>query len=853
LRAEVTTISSTEDLSEERYIKNDETNNTYEEEDNGVTVKKEAISDAGAEIETVYSTTQFAFNTFYIKSQKDTSQAIYADNTTNNQLMYGTGNDDAYKICLLNEVDYRKLTGQTTVTESEVLGTDALSTNFKTVDVVFKDGVTTVTNNTGGEYYYLYFPSLGVFAKNEVSVLNGKGVSLVTLENSVSSSADLRFYVIKYTNKSSSSTYNTYGTIDTEYYTFGGYSEGTAFDLTSGEEVTETVSGSASVPTNLERIYVIPDRSSNTINDKCAYPVFNLNGNTKSYGQIVCGWGVYDWKWGTGSTSDKQGQIDFGSMWSFAEAGTYNDGKRLGTLTNTTTKETISGVYEFGVTTTYNYFEGTLYTVEGTRYFYYSGQATAYSYSAWSLKQNGTTTYGSTTNYSLLQNSVIQAVYNYKKYDDKYKAITYSYWYTTEIGGDKMKISVSEGDVLEFIYYKQNTDSGTTTITETVKAGTNDEVTATTIINNTKFYTLYSYVTNLADAADLTGNLAKKAQKANGNDGSSTSSTNDENSRYALFSGNNSTADQYSGGESTLAAKYYKNSTFYTFTLAADGTLSWIEGGSLGLDSIVEEANDHFGDEMYGEYYGTYYAYSGATITSGTYYKQYCLYRLMPNSANTAFELKLVTVTTNTTTRAIISYGTVDNIKDNYTETKDETAGTTTTAATFYTSYTATNMIANIAADFWTIDSNTTKTNAQMAGAILLMATGGSGAADGYAKADEFYTVYYDESTGTYSLRTCMSIDYDYTGTTTTGSDGKVTVNNDGLAKFTNTRMFSILKSVYGYSDNYHTGTGGTETVEICAFTHEQKKDDDGNVVKDSDGKVVYVDTKRYYTVEVVG
>jgi len=57
------------------------------------------------------------------------------------------------------------------------------------------------------------------------------------------------------------------------------------------------------------------------------------------------------------------------------------------------------------------------------------------------------------------------------------------------------------------------------------------------------------------------------------------------------------------------------------------------------MDSILATANQHFTDNQYGYYYGRYYAYSGAEFyaASGTYYENGCVYRIMPNSTNTAF------------------------------------------------------------------------------------------------------------------------------------------------------------------------------------------------------------------------
>lgn len=74
------------------------------------------------------------------------------------------------------------------------------------------------------------------------------------------------------------------------------------------------------------------------------------------------------------------------------------------------------------------------------------------------------------------------------------------------------------------------------------------------------------------------------------------------------------------------------------------------------MDSILAEANTHFSDYRYGEYYGKYYGYSGSNFYSslGRYYDTGYVYRIMPNESNTEFTWKKVSRYTSATADNIL-------------------------------------------------------------------------------------------------------------------------------------------------------------------------------------------------------
>jgi hypothetical protein len=96
-------------------------------------------------------------------------------------------------------------------------------------------------------------------------------------------------------------------------------------------------------------------------------------------------------------------------------------------------------------------------------------------------------------------------------------------------------------------------------------------------------------------------------------------------------------------------SKGYTNNYGYKLNITGN-VLAFEDFGELTdstgttMDSVLTDANKHFKDYLYGSYYGRYYAYSGEAryISSGIYVRPGYIYRIMPNSANTAFEWVIV-------------------------------------------------------------------------------------------------------------------------------------------------------------------------------------------------------------------
>ena len=132
------------------------------------------------------------------------------------------------------------------------------------------------------------------------------------------------------------------------------------------------------------------------------------------------------------------------------------------------------------------------------------------------------------------------------------------------------------------------------------------------------------------------------------------------------YTGETVTDNIYSWSPLYIQTIYSKNHA-YNLTVD-DGVLEWehyaesvADSGGTNMDSILTEANSHFKDYLYGSYYGRYYAYSGVGryISSGIYVETNTIYRIMPNSANTAFEwVKVKAYTEDTSDNILIALGT---------------------------------------------------------------------------------------------------------------------------------------------------------------------------------------------------
>lgn len=133
-------------------------------------------------------------------------------------------------------------------------------------------------------------------------------------------------------------------------------------------------------------------------------------------------------------------------------------------------------------------------------------------------------------------------------------------------------------------------------------------------------------------------------------------------------------------------------------------------------------------------------------------------------------------------------------------------------------------------------------------------------------------TKVYDETTGKTATTTTVTVEENdgggtYTTRKTSTNNGtadgnkrdtetkKTTITdsevNIPFARLINMRKLTVLTENYNWKgpngDNAHTGTGGSYTVVVTAFTHEKTSN------TDSDGLYTYTDSERKYQIEVVG
>lgn len=179
---------------------------------------------------------------------------------------------------------------------------------------------------------------------------------------------------------------------------------------------------------------------------------------------------------------------------------------------------------------------------------------------------------------------------------------------------------------------------------------------------------------------------------------------------------------------------------------------------------------------------------------------------------------------------------------------------------TFYNqTYSSSDIMGYLAKDSW----NDGSTNQDMVGKIFRLASGDSKLkANQYVKVGGFYTVYYDEDKGTYSLKAIANIDYVYGDLASDDNSNTVETNDEydakalaGHAKLINMRMLTVLTNSYSWygqtSNEAHTGTGGSYTVTITAFLHKETDETDSSYTDET--KNIYEDTTRMYQINVVG
>ncbi len=111
-----------------------------------------------------------------------------------------------------------------------------------------------------------------------------------------------------------------------------------------------------------------------------------------------------------------------------------------------------------------------------------------------------------------------------------------------------------------------------------------------------------------------------------------------------IYTGTTGTGKVYEGSTYGVDTSYTQN---YGYRLnISNKQLSWTlysdsitDPTDTNMDAILADANAHFKDNQYGYWYGRYYGYGGESICTalGNYYEQGYVYRIMPNSNNSAF------------------------------------------------------------------------------------------------------------------------------------------------------------------------------------------------------------------------
>ena len=116
---------------------------------------------------------------------------------------------------------------------------------------------------------------------------------------------------------------------------------------------------------------------------------------------------------------------------------------------------------------------------------------------------------------------------------------------------------------------------------------------------------------------------------------------------YYRYSGTTQTVTYYDNNVTSSGTTTFTNNAYYLPTVNNVGFIVWTRQNNLGnaitgsfsdgngsLDAILGLANETLGTPNMLLYYGMYYGYAGATLTtsSGNTYEQYGIYRLLINS-----------------------------------------------------------------------------------------------------------------------------------------------------------------------------------------------------------------------------
>ena len=342
----------------------------------------------------------------------------------------------------------------------------------------------------------------------------------------------------------------------------------------------------------------------------------------------------------------------------------YAAGYRIKKTENTdfTVTETESTVYDYYIPD------------DTTNYYYYKGEdttATDVYGNTVPIKQNSIIGVSPTFIYPVVSRErsyrIVGTVYSWEfwyceTYSDYYYFANYNYDPTGTIDGSLISMIETKTTSNNNIYYaddiSENLPSDSVTRTNLSPWDNwDDQLESAWEYSGVKCYPYISYVEEISGSSKES--LDKKMNLY--------SDVLNDYSYVYKYTG--STGSEYVYQESIDGSNTsYTQNYFYLITLNYDGTLGWeyysnslYNDSGTTMDSILATANSHFKDYLYGSYYGMYYAYSGDTkyISSGIYVKQNYVYRIMPNSSNTAFEwVEVKPFVTDTSSNILLAMGT---------------------------------------------------------------------------------------------------------------------------------------------------------------------------------------------------
>lgn len=313
-----------------------------------------------------------------------------------------------------------------------------------------------------------------------------------------------------------------------------------------------------------------------------------------------------------------------------------------------------------------NYNDGNYY------YFYYSGN-----------NQNMTDEYGNSL--TIKSNTILGAYANYtypvvsrsRSYVLSGTFYTWSLWYTSErwlynnfIQGYNDASGYIDGSLIESVklYYSQSHLGDDATLptlpanTTTRTNGADWDDWSTTLTSNWQYDKL-RFIPYISYVSNVSGNSHQFLDNQVGMYSAVATSNIDHIYEYSGVTG---TTTVYNG-ESASYTTTYNNNYGYKLVIS-NNQLSWNQNSTsvtnptgTTMDSILTNANKHFKDFHYGEYYGKYYGYNGNNLYSalGYYYEKGYIYRIMPNESNTAFTwVKVSSFMTDTSGNILKALGT---------------------------------------------------------------------------------------------------------------------------------------------------------------------------------------------------